>query len=126
MFEFTYELIIVAASNPHFIFLICNLIILILILVSLEPTSNSDHKQPPLPPLPAANKNNETATQTTRLQESAINVLIDVGPGSNDCKSSVKEPEDDELRRKVEEFIEKINRGWKAEKLSLAHGSLTS
>ncbi|KAI3817927.1 hypothetical protein L1987_11727 [Smallanthus sonchifolius] len=132
----------VAASNPHLIFLFCNLIIVILILVSLEPTSNSDHNKhtptpippPPPQPLPAANENksSEATTQTTLLQEITTNVLIDVDQVSydDDCNLSVKEvheeSQDDELRRRVEEFIDKINRGWKAEKLSLALGSLTN
>ncbi|KAI3731267.1 hypothetical protein L1987_62455 [Smallanthus sonchifolius] len=127
----------VAASNPHLMFLFCNLIIVILILLSLEPTSNSDHNKhsptpiPPPPPRPAANKNKSFETSTL-LQEMNTNVLIDVDQASydDDCNLSVKEHEeshDDELRRRVEEFIDKINRGWKAEKLSLAaYGSLTN
>lgn len=126
------ELITVAASNPHFIFLFCNMIILTLILVNLEPTSNSDKKQnaspiPPPPPLSAANENTKfeyTTTRSTSLQESTTNVLIDVDQVSDDCKLMVNEEDeelsDDELRRRVEEFIDKVNRGWKAEKLSLS------
>ncbi|CAH1430358.1 unnamed protein product [Lactuca virosa] len=139
MFEFTCELIAVAASNPHLIFLLCNLIIVILILVSLEPASNSHHNctatpipPPPSPPPlhPAVNNNKtfETTTPTTLPQETSVNVSIDVDELSYDCTLSVEENEeeqDDDLRRRVEEFINKINKGWKAEKeklqLSLAH-----
>ncbi|KAK1415349.1 hypothetical protein QVD17_31130 [Tagetes erecta] len=125
------ELITVAASNPHFIFLFCNMIILTLILVNLEPSSNSDQKHnatpiPPPPPLSAANENitfETTTTRTTLFQETPANVSIDVDRVSNDCELMVNEDEelsDDELRRRVEEFIDKVNRGWKAEKLSLS------
>lgn len=136
MFELTYELIIIAASNPHLIFLFCNLIIVILILVSLEPTSNSHNNctatpiPPPQPPPPAINENKsfETTTLTAQLQPKTTNcnVSIDVDKLWNDCGLPFKDHEeehDDELRRRVEEFIDKINRGWKVEKqqLSLGH-----
>ncbi|KAL7587023.1 hypothetical protein Lser_V15G35958 [Lactuca serriola] len=134
MFELTYELITVAASNPHFIFLFCNLIIAVLILVSLEPTSNSHYNCtatpiPPPPPPSAINENKifETTTLTTQLQPTTTtdcNVSIDVNKLWNNCGLSVKdvdeEEHDDELRRRVEEFIDKINKGWKAEKLQLS------
>ncbi|XP_024928006.2 uncharacterized protein LOC112491100 [Ziziphus jujuba] len=39
--------------------------------------------------------------------------------GSNEAENDEEEEneDDDELRRRVEEFIEKVNRGWKAEML---------
>ncbi|KAI3517598.1 hypothetical protein L1887_16813 [Cichorium endivia] len=77
-------------------------------------------------PLPAINENKsfETTSPTTQLQEAIVNVLIDVNKLSYDCSLSVEDhdhevEQDDELRRRVEEFIDKINRGWKAEKLLL-------
>ncbi|PWA37652.1 hypothetical protein CTI12_AA588270 [Artemisia annua] len=69
-------------------------------------------------------------TQTKPLQERTTNVFIDVEKVSYDCNLSVEEDNeeshDDELRRRVEEFIDKINKGWKAEKLSLVNGSLSN
>ncbi|GJW63109.1 hypothetical protein Tco_0114993 [Tanacetum coccineum] len=70
-------------------------------------------------------------TQTKPLQEHTTNVFIDVEQVSYDCNLSVEEDneelhDDDELRRRVEEFIDKINNGWKAEKLSLVNGSLSN
>nr|GEW12400.1 putative ribonuclease H-like domain-containing protein [Tanacetum cinerariifolium] len=60
-------------------------------------------------------------TQTKPLQEHTTNVFIDVEQVSYDCNLSVEEANeelhDDELRRRVEEFIDKIHNGWKAEKL---------
>ncbi|KAK1411413.1 hypothetical protein QVD17_37962 [Tagetes erecta] len=107
------------------------MIILTLILVNLEPSLNSEQKHnatqiPPPPPLSVANENitfETTTTQTTMLQETPTNVLIEVDRVSNDCKLMVNEDEelsDDELRRRVEEFLDKVNRGWKAKKLSLS------
>ncbi|KAK1406227.1 hypothetical protein QVD17_41516 [Tagetes erecta] len=49
------------------------------------------------------------------LQETPTNVLIDIHRVSNDCKLMVNEDEelsDDKLRRRVEEFIDKVNRGF--------------
>nr|GEV45320.1 putative reverse transcriptase, RNA-dependent DNA polymerase [Tanacetum cinerariifolium] len=60
-------------------------------------------------------------TQTKPLQEHTTNVFIDVEQVSYDCNLSVEEDNEelhnDELRRRVEEFIDKIHNGWKAEKL---------
>nr|GEX45792.1 putative ribonuclease H-like domain-containing protein [Tanacetum cinerariifolium] len=41
-------------------------------------------------------------------------------------KEDNEELHDDELRRRVKEFIDKIYNGWKAEKLSLVNGSLSN
>ncbi|PWA91054.1 hypothetical protein CTI12_AA094530 [Artemisia annua] len=69
-------------------------------------------------------------TKKKPLQEHTTNVFIDVEQVSYDCNLSVEEDNeeshDDELRRRVEEFIDKINNGWKAEKLSLVNGSLSN
>ncbi|KAL4574868.1 hypothetical protein LXL04_021708 [Taraxacum kok-saghyz] len=127
MFDFTYELITLAASNPHFIFLLCNLIIVVLILVSFESTSNSHHNTTaiPIPPPPPPPATFETTAQTPQLQPTttSCNVSIDVDRLSRNCGLLVKydeQEQDDELRRKVEEFIDRINKGWKAEKLQLS------
>nr|GFB55760.1 50S ribosomal protein [Tanacetum cinerariifolium] len=67
-------------------------------------------------------------TQTKPLQEHTTNVFIDAEQVSYDCNLSVREDNeelhDDELKRRVEEFIYKIYNGWKAGKLSLVNGSL--
>nr|GEW77900.1 putative reverse transcriptase, RNA-dependent DNA polymerase [Tanacetum cinerariifolium] len=82
---------------------------------NLEPNSNSvyEHTPTPIPPPLPANENKSfiIATQTKPPQE---------------FKEDNKELHDDELRRRVEEFIDKIHNGWKAEKLSLVNGSLSN
>nr|GEZ79255.1 reverse transcriptase domain-containing protein [Tanacetum cinerariifolium] len=69
-------------------------------------------------------------TPTKPLQEHTTNVFIDVEQVLYDCNLLVREDNeelhDDELKRKVEEFIDKIYNGWKAEKLSLVNGSLSN
>ncbi|KAI3735191.1 hypothetical protein L6452_14681 [Arctium lappa] len=129
MFELAYELITVAATNPHLIFLFCNLIIVVLILASFQPTSNSHHIITAIPPPPSPSiKQNKTFQTIDSLpdQETAANVSIDVDNSSDHCNLSVEEQDDDddELRRRVEEFINKTNRIWKAEKLSSSLASL--
>ncbi|XP_024992083.1 uncharacterized protein LOC112525976 [Cynara cardunculus var. scolymus] len=126
MFELAYELMTVAASNPHLIFLFCNLIIVVLILASFQPTSNSDHIITTIPP-PSINQNRSFERITPTPEETAANVSIDVHNSSDDSNSSEEEDEDDddELRRRVEEFINKTNRIWKAEKLNSSLASLT-
>ncbi|KAJ9553160.1 hypothetical protein OSB04_017205 [Centaurea solstitialis] len=143
MFELAYEVITVVASNPHLIFLFCNVIIILLILVSFQNTSNSDHtittsiNPSPLPPPINQNKSFESSIETTTYsmpEETAANVSIDVDNSSDDGNSSVEDHEeeeeeekqdDDELRKRVEEFINKTNRFWKAEKLNLSLASMT-
>ncbi|PSS33153.1 Protein of unknown function DUF761, plant protein [Actinidia chinensis var. chinensis] len=105
MLNSTIELISLAASNSHFIFGFCNLIIVILLVGGSKPTSEFPQDSPVHhPKVVRRNKNDVQGTNTS------IEAMVVEEKGNN-------EEDDDELRRRVEEFIDKINKGWKAEKL---------
>ncbi|XAR66166.1 hypothetical protein NMG60_11012286 [Bertholletia excelsa] len=110
MFSFTLELITTAASNSLLIFCFCNLIIAILLIGGSRPASGFQQRS----------KN--AIEETNSTCSSNKNAVENGGELSNeeavtDEEEDNKDEEDEELRRRVEEFIDKINRGWQAEKL---------
>uniref|UniRef100_A0A5B7BT06 Putative histone acetyltransferase GCN5-like n=1 Tax=Davidia involucrata TaxID=16924 RepID=A0A5B7BT06_DAVIN len=119
MFNSTIELITLAASNSLIIFCFCNLIIVILLLGGSKPTSHFDqHSASPPPTVANRNKINDIKGTSVRSSSDKKNASTSVSEASNVNDEEVNEnEEDDELRKRVEDFINKINRGWKAEKL---------
>ncbi|KAL2334496.1 hypothetical protein Fmac_015709 [Flemingia macrophylla] len=142
MLDSVLEFITQAASSSAFIFCFCNLIIVI-ILVDLKP-SLSIHQESEIPLSKGANQKQETNAkhlverETTSLPhevevshdqeaEAVENIEIE---GNDDCSNGEEKIEeeseddnnhndnDDELKKRVEEFIEKVNKGWKEELLS--------
>ncbi|KAE9464974.1 hypothetical protein C3L33_03125, partial [Rhododendron williamsianum] len=130
MLNSTIELITLAASNSLVIFCFCNLIIAVLLVGGSKPGSefgDQDSRGIPTPPFTFRSRNEVEGLETTR------SVLLDkhnasstgVSEARDDEKATADEEkendddgdDDDELRRRVEEFIDKINEGWKAEKL---------
>ncbi|XP_060200304.1 uncharacterized protein LOC132628545 [Lycium barbarum] len=122
MLSSTFELLNQANSNSFVAFLFCNLIIVILLVNS---SKNSDNKFVPLSSkasvknnCPVLDKNNGLADA---IEATSINLAAkdndNDNVNDNDKKTSGDE-EEDELTRKVELFIQKVNRSWKAEKLS--------
>ncbi|KAF3433109.1 hypothetical protein FNV43_RR24211 [Rhamnella rubrinervis] len=120
------ELISQAASNSLFIFCFCNLIIFI-ILGSSKPFSKASQQ---VKSRNTNNKGSERAKQTNAAnnafmedseEPNSLKALSagDKGNNDNDNDESGDEDygDDDELRQRVEEFIEKVNEGWKAEVL---------
>lgn len=103
MLSSTFELLNQTNYNSFVAFIFCNLIIVILLVNSSKPSSKTSHNNK-LVPLPM-DKNNGLEYAVEAMNNCNENETID-------CD------EEDELTRKVEEFIQKVNRCWKAEKLS--------
>ncbi|KAM1126590.1 hypothetical protein ACFX2B_041254 [Malus domestica] len=134
MLDSMLELIRQAASNSVFIFCICNLIIVI-ILVGSKPVSNSNNdEQSKIRITKAANnrlddeqgmeaehvwKEKNGLMQVSQLVYNEQNASADDGKfSSTDGDSDDDETDtDDELMTRAEEFIEKVNKAWKAEVL---------
>ncbi|CAJ1952513.1 unnamed protein product [Sphenostylis stenocarpa] len=135
------EFITQAASSSAFIFCFCNLIIVI-ILVDLKP-SLSIHRESEVHLLKGANDQKQGANSKPLVEKDtppmppAVEVSHDHEAetvekieieGNKDCSNEEDEKveeekddnksENDELRKRVEEFIEKVNKGWKEELLS--------
>lgn len=94
MLNSTLELINLVASNSFIVFCFCNLIIVIL-LVGTSKTGLDTH---------------EDGTSLSSQE---------MVPGSKKCMTAQKreEEEDDELRKRVEAFIDKTMKAWKTEVL---------
>ncbi|KAK7314896.1 hypothetical protein VNO77_33426 [Canavalia gladiata] len=135
MLDSVLEFITQAASSSAFIFCFCNLIIVI-ILKDLKP-SLSIHQASEIPFSKVANQKQGTntkslvvekdiaslpqAVEVSHVEEAEIVDNIEIEGNDEDCSNEDEEKEeedDDELRRRVEEFIEKVNKGWKEELLS--------
>ncbi|KAL3652346.1 hypothetical protein CASFOL_002027 [Castilleja foliolosa] len=100
MLDSTLELISQAASNPLMVFCFCNLIIAILLVgSSTKPCSTNTEEKSRVGPNDATGKLSSLDTTMVEIKE---------GPPHE---------ADDDLKRRVEEFIEKINKGWRAEKV---------
>ncbi|KAL3524189.1 hypothetical protein ACH5RR_017023 [Cinchona calisaya] len=133
MLSSTFDLITLAAASTNSLvaFCFCNLIIVILLVSSSKPISDVDEESvivenriKSYTTCKSYTKMNEVSKD---VKEAAIN-NVEESPDhhhheeeeeeeeSQDC---CEEANDDELRRRVEEFIEKVNRGWKAEKLRM-------
>ncbi|XP_058773491.1 uncharacterized protein LOC131647636 [Vicia villosa] len=136
MLDSILELITQAASSSTFIFCFCNLIIVI-ILLDLKPSVNVHHKSEIHLSICETLKqeiNSKTIKSLTQEKE-VSRVVIDAEAKEEeeeedeiviekdhgvDCNNDDVEIEenDDELRKRVEEFIEKVNKKWKEELLS--------
>lgn len=143
MLDSVLELITQAVSSSTFIFCFCNLIIVI-ILLDLKP-SISVHQRSEIPLSMYANQKQgtnfkclvemdteslshvvevshvmeaETETKIEDNNEIEENNDVDFSKEDEEDEQEEKEEDDDELRRRVEEFIEKVNKGWKEELLS--------
>ncbi|KAF9615342.1 hypothetical protein IFM89_022993 [Coptis chinensis] len=129
MFILAIELITLVSSNSHLVFCFCNLIIGILFVSSSK--SNSSHSNIESGGndilIPKRIENEQIETDEITLLPIDIEESSNVPSVSNDDGKPVNEDSndniddeegEDELRIRAEEFIEKINRAWKAEKLA--------
>lgn len=131
MFDSTLELITQAASNSVFIFCFCNLII-VFILVGSKSSSVCDQEgEIPLSVTNNASTDHGRGTNREQIlddnefsrnanevpvsQEAPVADNHENGSGDNRDKDDDGHGDSDELRRRVEEFIEKVNKGWRAE-----------
>ncbi|KAL4317450.1 hypothetical protein AHAS_Ahas15G0386300 [Arachis hypogaea] len=140
MLDSIVEFITQAASSSAFIFCFCNLII-VYILLDLKPTLSSSVQQENSEVTPSMGTNlqkQETNskflvqkdTELRAIQVSYVRQVEAETIGNDECfveevkkedeeeeKEEKEEEDDDELRKRVEEFIEKVNKGWKEELL---------
>ncbi|KAG6716737.1 hypothetical protein I3843_04G056900 [Carya illinoinensis] len=131
MFDSILGFITQAVSSSVFIFCFCNLIIVI-ILVGSKSSFNLDDQGGEIPPsvlIIDATTNHKHGTNSEQVfNDSKLSRNIDedscsheasVADGEENYRSNNKEDDndkgEDELRKQVEEFIDKINKGWKAE-----------
>lgn len=115
MFNSPIELIASTASNSLFVFCFCNFIIVVLLISGSKPAL--DHAQgcadvPPRVTYEYKIDMGETKEENVSTEDSELGI-----DEANNHEKDEKEEGDDELRRRVEEFIEKTNRKWKEEKL---------
>nr|KYP74615.1 hypothetical protein KK1_007302 [Cajanus cajan] len=127
MLDSVMEYINQAASSYAFIFCFCNMII-VFILVDLKPKLGFDQESEEIPLSMPSNtgthganskflvNKNTLSPQAREVSHAKEDMVVDriETEGSDNCNS---EEDDDELKRKVEEFIERVNEGWKAEYL---------
>ncbi|KAL2227158.1 uncharacterized protein LOC110011906 [Sesamum indicum] len=124
MLDSTIELIGMAASNSLAVFCFCNLIIAILLVGSSKPSSQfEDGKPNALPTIgnDGCFKKSTVSSHTDALmekeEEKVSSVSIDMVDNEEETSDQEQEDvDDDELRKRVEDFIEKVNKGWRAEK----------
>ncbi|KAL6509465.1 hypothetical protein OROGR_022775 [Orobanche gracilis] len=147
MLDYTVELIrLASASNSLAVFCFCNLIVAVLLLAgsskpSIPPSdeterdNNSNCRSDFLNTVDdgrfetidvvyssfegnASTRNdlfeNEEEGKVTSM---IIDMVVDDTEDDDDDEREEDEEDDDELRKRVEDFIEKINRGWRAEKI---------
>ncbi|GAV89415.1 DUF761 domain-containing protein, partial [Cephalotus follicularis] len=131
----TFELITQAASNSLVIFCCCNLII-VLILVGSKPGSNFDQESNiPLSVVTSVHVNKkevsyaydaltaENKGNNNDNRDEDNHALTAENKGNNNDNhdedneedTTHNEEENDELRKRVEEFIKKVNKEWRAE-----------
>ncbi|KAM5557144.1 hypothetical protein ABKV19_024502 [Rosa sericea] len=137
MLDTTLDLLTQATSNSLIIFCFCNLIIAIILLGSKS--ISDDHVESSIHPRMSTNKHEEDEQGTSAKQvsdeerlESNASMQVSQPPKANNAVpdnsivskiiysngNDETEADDEELRTRVEEFIQKVNQAWKAEFLS--------
>ncbi|KAI5569860.1 hypothetical protein POPTR_012G129400v4 [Populus trichocarpa] len=135
MFESTVELIVQAASNSLVIFCFCNLII-VMILMGSKPVSNFGQEseipqsmvtkthtkvKEDVLAMPSLDENKKPSLDEDKMStdDGRVSITLEEPTGDDDEEENGNDNEEDEdedeLRRRVEEFINKVNHGWRAE-----------
>lgn len=137
MLDSTIELISLAASNSLAVFCFCNLIIAVLLVGSSKPTPQFDQVVKPINAFPINNdefKKNRVSSSPEKGKDDLVQIeeeeeeeekvssavsidMVENGDETPDQDDDNDDHDDDELRKRVEEFIEKTNRRWRAEKM---------
>ncbi|KAF9624913.1 hypothetical protein IFM89_015535 [Coptis chinensis] len=128
MFHAIVEFISRVSSNSLLVFSFCNLIILILFVshskCSSSPSHNESGVRVALSPKETEKEHIEEDEASFSIQIEASSDIVAEVPVTKkelvnqaEANKNKDEEDEDELRRRSEEFIEKINRAWKAEKL---------
>ncbi|XVE64110.1 hypothetical protein DITRI_Ditri07aG0075400 [Diplodiscus trichospermus] len=130
MLEFAMDLISQAVSNNVYVF--CLLIVVMILMGSKHAPSNLEQDYEIPVSMPTYHKHDFEAKQLHNRSEQATNAsrvssayetatLNNRGNINYRIANSADNADegDDELRRRVEEFIAKVNREWRAEKLGM-------
>ncbi|XP_050387894.1 uncharacterized protein LOC126804159 [Argentina anserina] len=134
----TLDLLTQAASNSFYVFCFCNLII-VMVVVGSKPGSYFDQESElPHSKVTYTITNGKQVDRDAKCEQkvttsSSFVVRNEVSNAKNELAirdeaglddqivDSKECDNDDELRRRAEEFIEKVNRGWRAELLRTSH-----
>ncbi|XWS48353.1 hypothetical protein CRYUN_Cryun13aG0068700 [Craigia yunnanensis] len=131
MLDSTLDFISQAVSNNLYIFCLFILIIVMILMGSkLGSNFDQDYEIPISTPtyykpdidVKQLFQRSEHARHTSRVSSAYETATEDHKRNRNDCNANNigdtdrDDAADDELRRRVEEFIAKVNRGWRAEK----------
>lgn len=132
MLDSAVEWITEAASNSIFIFCFCNLII-VMILMGSKYSSSFDQESEEHAPVLRINSyaygnkqetisihsfdGNKKSMAARELSNDLQEEHADDQEEERNFENSESKDDDDELRRRFEGFIEKVNRGWREEKL---------
>ncbi|KAM5557143.1 hypothetical protein ABKV19_024501 [Rosa sericea] len=134
----TLDMLTQAASNSLYVFCFCNLII-VMIVVGSKPGSYFDQESEfPLSMVTSTITNDKQVDHDSKCEQkgitsSSVVISSEVSSAKKELASDEKVgfveqivdsnecDNDDELRRRAEEFIEKVNRGWRAELLRTSH-----
>ncbi|KAK3407255.1 hypothetical protein EUGRSUZ_K03334, partial [Eucalyptus grandis] len=136
MLDLTAELVAQAASNSFIVFCFCNLLIIVIILMSPKLSSNFEERNQFHLPIVTHNgvmdehrmdieqppKDEETVPEDMELcvcenLENEGGSYDSGGEADNEDGGESNNDNNDEFRRRIEAFIHKVNREWKAEKL---------
>lgn len=125
MLNSTLELINLVASNSFIVFCFCNLIIIILLIGSSKSSSGTDENSTSLYSqelvrsskkfMTAQSKKSYTSFNDKNESRSFIEPCVDRNLLNSD--EIGRKEEDDELRKRVEAFIDKTTKAWKTEML---------
>ncbi|XVE87138.1 hypothetical protein DITRI_Ditri18aG0092400 [Diplodiscus trichospermus] len=127
----TWDLISQAVSNNLYVFCLFNLIIVIILMGSKHgSTLDQDYEIPLSTPIYGKRDmevkqlphRSEQTKDTSRVSSAKETAMEDSKENRNDCNANNMDDtdKDDELRRRVEEFIAKVNREGRAEKLGMS------
>ncbi|KAL8148173.1 hypothetical protein AgCh_005505 [Apium graveolens] len=127
MFNSTLELINLVASNSFLVFCFCNLIIIILLIGSSKSASgtNSDEDSTCLHSQELARGNEKGMTAQSKKSYTSSNDKNESRSFIEPCvdrnllnfEEVGRKEEDDELRERIEAFIDKTTQAWKSEML---------
>ncbi|KAF5201114.1 hypothetical protein FRX31_009295 [Thalictrum thalictroides] len=125
MFSSTVEFIGLISSSTLLMFGFCNLIIVILIVSNLKSNTPQPHYETSacvtVIPKRIENDQIQDIEASSDMVVEVPNVDEEEDKDDEDVQNDDDHQEvEDELRRKVEAFIEKINRAWKEEKLGIS------
>ncbi|KAL1816358.1 hypothetical protein DCAR_0520744 [Daucus carota subsp. sativus] len=110
------ELINLVASNSFVVFCFCNLIIIILLVGISKTASDTNEDRTSLPSNGLVRGSKKYMTAHSKKSHPSFNDKNEFRSFTEPCRVERKQ-EDDELTERVEAFIDKTTKAWKAEML---------